>query len=183
MKKLFLTSLFFLALIFYSISGISNIFAQEKITPTPTPEKVNYELPYPGILPGSPLYTLKIIRDTISDFLISDPSRKAEFNIHQADKRIAAAIVLYEVGDKELANESVTKSLDYHEKAVEKMIEAKEAQDNVDGLYGKINDSSAKHNEVLEKLEEEYNGEISKELEENLKRAKEIQNRVKAFSP
>lgn len=179
MKKLILTSLFFLALIFYPGSSL----ADQVTTPSPTPEKVNYELPYPGILPSSPFYPLKLIRDTISDFLISDPSRKSEFYIHLADKRIAAVVVLFENGEKELANETLTKSLDYHEKAVEKMMEAKEAQDNVDGLYGKLNDSSAKHNEVIEMLEEEYNGNFSDTMKENILRAKELQNRVKAFSP
>ncbi len=64
------------------------------VTPAPVVPKVEYNLPYPGILPDHPLYFLKQLRDKILDFLITDPVKKAEFYILQADKRLSMGIAL-----------------------------------------------------------------------------------------
>lgn len=56
-------------------------------------QKVEYTLPYPGILPTHPLYRLKLIRDWIMERLIVDPLRKTEFYVLQADKYLAMATV------------------------------------------------------------------------------------------
>ncbi|MBI3576483.1 hypothetical protein HY086_00365, partial [Candidatus Gottesmanbacteria bacterium] len=61
--------------------------------------KVEYLLPYPGILPDNPLYFLKAARDKIIEFLIADPVRKAEFYILQSDKRLGMTSMLLEKGN------------------------------------------------------------------------------------
>lgn len=80
----------------------SVVFAQEPmlpfdaVSPTPIPSSgiAEYSLPYPGLLPDSPLYRLKVWRDVIQGFLISDPVKAAEFNLLQADKRMSGAVAL-----------------------------------------------------------------------------------------
>src|SRR5258708_61565 len=57
-------------------------------------KEIQYELPYPGILPDNPLYFLKTFRDTIVLFLISEPWKKADFDLQQADKLVNASIYL-----------------------------------------------------------------------------------------
>ena len=61
--------------------------AQEVVTETDTPvgvdtnatessiiisQRVNYELPYPGMLPDNPFYFLKVLRDGIVKLLINE---------------------------------------------------------------------------------------------------------------
>ena len=185
MKKLLLT-IFIFSFIFHP-----QIHAQES-TPVPTAEAtpsssltltVNYELPYPGLLPGSPFYFIKMIRDSINDLLISDPVRKSNFYLLQADKRLAAAIMLFEKGNEELGEETLSKSLNYLDKSISKMEEAKKEQDNVMDVFGKIKASSENQKEEIGMLRDNAKGEMENKLMINYNRAVEIQNRVNAFSP
>ena len=57
---------------------------------------MQYALPYPGILPGHPLSGLKSIRDGIVNFLISNPLKKAEYELLQSDKKLQATVFLIE---------------------------------------------------------------------------------------
>lgn len=157
----------------------------EEITPSPapTPEGVDYELPYPGILPSSPFYTLKLIREGISDLLISDPVEKSNFYLFQADKRVAAFVLLFENGEEQLGEETLSKGIDYLEKSVEKMEDAKKGQADVMDVYGKINSSLKKQKEEIEKNKETKNEEISQKLIKDYERVEELEKKVKAFNP
>ena len=104
MKKIFLALSFIL--IFFSLN-LNKSFAQGEMVlkeATGSSETVSknkdieYTLPYPGILPDSPLYFLKTARDKIVSFLISDPLKKAEFNLLAADKRLNSGIFLFNKG-------------------------------------------------------------------------------------
>ena len=174
MKKIILLSLFIL-FIFHPAAN-----AAEK---DPTPSPVNYELPYPGIMPDSPLYTFKLLKEKVSDLLISDPATKADFYLLQSNKRLAASIIFFENGNQELGEKTLSKSLDYHEKAINKMLEAKNAQDNVSGVFGQIKDSCRKHEEEIERLKKEEIVKKSDLMTENEMRFEEMKNRVKTFSP
>ena len=67
--------------------------ASETLIKTPQ-EKVIYNLPYPGLLPDSPLYITKVIRDKITDFLTRDNLKKAELYLLYSDKRVSMSLVL-----------------------------------------------------------------------------------------
>lgn len=189
MKK----TLIIFTLFFYALNFSSSVFAQEITVPVPTSEitpspivtsiPVDYELPYPGILPTSPLYTLKLIRDGISDLLISDPVEKSNFYLLQSDKRLAAAIYLFETGDEELGDETLSKGIDYLEKSIEKMIDAKKEEKNVEDIFGKLNTSSEKQKEEIEKIKETKNGKIGEKLSKDYERVLELENKVNTFSP
>src|SRR3989344_3906165 len=56
--------------------------------------KSNYVLPYPGMLPDSPLYKIKVLRDKVTAYLISDPQKKAEFYLLQTDKQMGMILPL-----------------------------------------------------------------------------------------
>jgi len=182
-----------LLVLFFAFSFSSKALAQEITIPDPAiknesssillKDSINYELPHPGILPTSSLYTLKLIRDGISDLLISDPAEKSNFYLLQADKRLAAAILLFDKGEEELCEETVSKGVDYLEKSLEKMEEAKKGQGNVSDIYGKMNDSLEKQKQEIEKMKVTKDANLAQKLEKNQKRVIELENKVSAFNP
>lgn len=109
--------------------------------------KVDYTLPYPGILPDHPLYKLKVLRDKLIPLFISAPQKKVEFYLLQTDKGIEATRVLVKKGDIELAKETGLKAennytiLSYIVKANKLDISDKE--------YAKLYLAAEKHQDVL----------------------------------
>jgi hypothetical protein len=106
-------------------NGEMTLSPSPAMTITPTPD---YLLPYPGILPDSPLYGFKTLRDKIVSIMIGDPLKKAEFDLLQADKRIGAALQLLKTGNKEkqlVALSTISKGQNYYEEAIEKLAEAR----------------------------------------------------------
>lgn len=124
--------------------------ATEAATPTP---KVDYQLPYPGLLPGNPFYVLKTIRDRIISLLIADPLKKAEFNLLQADKRLSTAIALVKEKKEALAESTISKGENYFEEGVVQLSEARKQGINTDDLTRRYKLAAAKHIEVLQSLE------------------------------
>jgi hypothetical protein len=189
MKKITLIIVFVFGALFFPVSvnaeHLTIPVPTSELTPSPILEEksVDYELPYPGILPGSPFYTLKVIKDGINDLLISDPKRKSNFYLLQADKRLSASIILFENGQDELGSKTLSKSLDYLEKSLEKMEEAKKEQREVLDIFGKLANSTDKQIEEIEKIRNEKNGNLSEKTAENYKRAQEIKNKVNTFRP
>lgn len=115
--------------------------------------KVEYFLPYPGILPDHILYPLKTLRDKIMDFMIKDPLKKAEFELLTADKRLGAGKVLMEGGKPELGETTLSKAEKYLEQAILKAEEAqkKDKKETV-GLLERLTKATAKHIEVLQEV-------------------------------
>jgi len=133
-----------------------NISFAEILSPTPTPQ-VNYELPYPGLLPDSPLYFLRMIRDKIVGFLISDPLKKAEFNLLQADKRLNASIYIFNKGKTSLALSTVSKAENYFSEALDKMRDAKMEGRNINEMEEKLRSALRKHKQELENFVKKEN--------------------------
>lgn len=153
------------------------------LAPSPGPTPVNYDLPYPGILPGAPLFMIKQARDKLTELLPSEPNKKSEFYLLQADKMLAASLILYDRGDKDLALETFDKSQKYLEKSFEKMKEAKKMQKNVMDINAKIMTSSEKQKQEINRLMELENGKNLDELKLNYQKAQELQNKAKSFKP
>ena len=103
--KLFIT----LVLILFTFSIFSkNVVAQTtSISPSPF---IKYDLAYPGILPDNPLYKLKVLRDKIIVFFISDPHQKVDFYLLQTDKGILASAMLVDKHEIELAQDTAFKA-------------------------------------------------------------------------
>lgn len=116
-------------------------------------ERVNYELPYSGLLPDSPIYFLRIIRDRMVGFLISDPLKKSEFDLLQADKRLNAGISLFKKGKIELGISTISKAENYFEESLEKAKKAHSEGMDIQEIKRKLIDSSKKHLEELGFLE------------------------------
>ncbi len=151
--------------IFFSVPLLTSVFhetvvaAMAKVTttakapvPTPTvaPSRVEYSLPYPGILPDNPLYVLKTFRDKIIELLVSDPINKAEFYILQADKKLNMSIALTGKGKSAEAQEMMAQALIARTQAVT-LLETTAQSGRVipDFVLEKLTLSLKKHQEVL----------------------------------
>jgi uncharacterized membrane protein YheB (UPF0754 family) len=151
-------------------------------TPSATPE-INYALPYPGLLPGNPLYTFKAIRDKITEVMTTNPLKKANFYLLQADKRLSSALIMHEKGDKEQAENTISKGQNYLEKSIDKTLHAKESQESIIDITAKLKSSAEKHELEISKLIKNSDGEVKKKLENDLKRAKDLKNRAHSIKP
>jgi|SRR5581483_41415 len=145
MKKILPVFLFFLL--------TTPVFAQETQTPTPTPAPVDYQLPYPGILPDSPLYFLKPLKDRIVGYLITDPLKKAEFDLLASDKRAAAADALFAKRENALAESTLSKGENYFQLSLSSVSVAKKQGFVISGMLEKLLLSSQKHLEIIKKAE------------------------------
>lgn len=177
MKKLFLILLFLLL-------AVSPVAADEiplTITPSPSPKPsvavVNdYALPYPGLLPDSPLYVFKAIRDKLVSVLIKDPKKQAEFDLLQADKRIAAAMyLLQESRSKEqLALQTVSKGDNYFFFAIENAAIAKKRGEDVNGFLDTMLSSAQKHEQIMKGLDNHSSPSFHKGIQHEFQRVKEF---------
>lgn len=132
MKRLF----FLIVLAFFAFvmtQKTEKVFAQETVieTDTPvgidtqasqsseiTPQRIDYELPYPGMLPDNPLYILKVIRDGVVKFLINDSLKKAQFSLLVAEKRMYSGKLLVAKNKDQLAITTISKSNNYLDEAL-----------------------------------------------------------------
>lgn len=112
-----------------------------------------YQLPYPGMLPDNPLYPLKTFRDKVVSFLITDPLKKAEFNILQADKRLQAGIYLIDKSKKyKLAIETISKGENYLDEAFLKTNDAYKQGMDTGVIRSRLEKSVSKHDSVISTL-------------------------------
>lgn len=160
MRKICLVTfylLIFLASLNISFAKSDLAFAKDSYTEaisSDSAEKINYELPYPGLLPDNPLYFLRVIRDKIVGFLIADPLKKAEFNLLQADKRLNAGIYLFNKGKVSISISTISKAENYFEESLGKAKKARQEGMEIQEMTRKLIDSSKKHQEELSSLEE-----------------------------
>lgn len=124
---------------------------QQAETEVTTTTKIEYELPYPGILPDHPLYFLKQIRDWILDKLIVDSVKKAEFYMLQADKRLNSGMMLIDKGSDVLGEQVISKGEKYMNNALTLLLSLKaEGRDVPAHIVDRLEKAVAKHRELLE---------------------------------
>lgn len=155
MKKASFLLIFVLAFFFLGsqASLAQSDISKDAVPLSPTP--VEYQLPYPGLLPDNPLYFLKVARDRIIGFLISDPLKKAEFNLLTADKRLNAGVYLFNSrqGKEDLVLSTISKGENYFEESIIKAREAKKQGMDTVNILRRLSLSAKKHQEVLKELE------------------------------
>lgn len=157
-KKLLI--FFFLLPAFFLLTS-KPLFAQElSLAPensqesTPSPAIIKYNLAYPGILPDHPLYKLKVLRDRISASLTSDPKKKIDFYLLQADKGILATAILVDKNKIELAEQTALKA-EHNMTLASNTLKAYYPRQNPEAykaLLARLETASLKHQEVLNSL-------------------------------
>lgn len=108
---------------------------------------VEYNLPYPGILPDSPVYVLKVMRENIFSFFIRDPKQKAFYQLFLSDKRLAAGLALVGKKNYDLGATTILKSQEYFTQAVDLAARLKDPD-----LTAKLIVSGSKHEELISDL-------------------------------
>jgi len=142
--------------------------------------KVEYALPYPGVLPDHPLYMLKRFRDYILEQIIAEPVRKGEFYILQGDKRLHMSLLLLGSNKRELAETTTSKAEKYMEKAVDTFLAHQKTGASIPGYatdHMKL--ALAKHEEVISEMLQAAGDAEKNGLTDSLNRVKQLIERVK----
>ena len=152
--------------------------AMPSVMLTPTP--VDYQLPYPGILSTNPFYKLKALRDRIIGFLISDPVKKVEFDLLQADKRLNAGWYLWQQSPKEemAISDIISKGNNYFSEAIIQERLAKQQGNNIVDVNQQLYTSSLKHEEVLQKMIQTASPTLKQSLQQEYTRTVQFQKMV-----
>lgn len=167
MKFIIIFSIIFFAL----LSNFNQIVFAQSVAPSPIPTPVDYQLPYPGLLPDNPLYKLKTLRDKIVFFLISDPLKKAQFDLLQSDKRLNSAWYLLQgkTADSQLIIDTLSKGQNYFVEGISELSLAKKQGLSTTDMLRQFLLSSQKHKEVTSQMKLLMPDSIS-QLETELKR-------------
>lgn len=163
---------FAMAILLMSIMAATNparVYPHEEYLASGSGTQVEYYLPYPGVLPDSPLYKVKAARDKVKLWLTFNEEKKVEYELLLADKRINAGVALIDGGKAALGVSTVTKGEKYLTSAVNRAEKLSKAGKDVKSLLGKLINASAKHEEVVVELIGKTNGSEKKVLEETFK--------------
>ena len=110
---------------------------------------VDYQLSYPGLLPDHPLYFLKTARERVMSFFISNPLKKAEFDLLQADKRVRSSEMLVAKGKINLAQSTFSKGENYFGESLNDIKQAKSQGMRINEFAQKLKYANLKHKETL----------------------------------
>ncbi len=147
-------ALFILVVSLIETSSIKYAFgARETANPHPTPQvDVTYALPHPGsVMPGNPLWVAKVMRDKVSLKLTLDHERRAGYELHLADKRLAMGWELWLKADTNEAIATFEKAEGYLNNAYLTLFESNDFSDSHDFLR-QLAYASLKHRQVLESV-------------------------------
>ncbi len=112
----------------------------------------NYVLPYPSGMPGSKLYTIKLIWEKISKFWYFGDLGQFKYNLKYSDKYLVEAKTLFEYRQYLLGISALKKSDSYFLKTIH-YIKADQKKDiSHNKLF--LKEAEIKHREVLRSLEE-----------------------------
>jgi len=150
----------------------------KEATASAAPVHVDYELPYPGLLPDNPLYMLKAIRDNLQKFFISDPLRKAEFDLLQANKRLRAGELLILRNKFDLGFTTLSKAGNYFEDGLAKVQVAQKQGHDVNSLLSEMFTAAKKQQEVIINLQKNRKGEELRNLRLLEERSRDFSERV-----
>jgi hypothetical protein len=114
---------------------------------------IDYVLPFPGkVLPDSPLWRLKALRDKVWLLLTTNDSKKVELKLLFADKRLGTSVVLFEKGRSELAYSTLTKAEAYLEEASILEETVRKNGGDTSELNTRLANSALKHYEIMEEI-------------------------------
>lgn len=151
------------------------------LTPTPTP--IDYNLPYPGLLPDNPFYILKIFRDRAVGFLISNPLKRAQFDLLQSDKRVQGAYLLVVQENKmDLAEMTFSKGENYFDEAIANASDAKKQGIDVTEFTRTLTIANSKHLEIVTLLKEKAPEKYKHKFANIQQKIRDLGKKVKTLS-
>lgn len=178
---------FLLAFFFLFISQTRSVFASDEdfLLEDPTPPPVEYTLPYPGLLPNHSFYFLKRARDNVMGFLTSNPLKKAEFFLLQADKQVEATYMLWEQDRKNTAMMFMTfKEAEQHfHAAIDETVAAKKQGMDIHDMHQRLTLANLKYLERGEVIENSLGKEDKEKFAVEVKKMQELGKQVTALKP
>src|SRR3989344_1902417 len=169
----------------YAVTSFAKDSSKEDTSvSTPSSSKtIDYTLPYPGLLPDSPLYILKVLRDRIVSILISGPVKKANFDLLQADKRLNEGVFLFNKGEKKysLAESTISKGENYFEKGISEIEMAKKQGFTVKDIFQRFHLASLKHKETIKGLIDKTRGDVKQRLILDERRVENFEKRTNSL--
>lgn len=131
----------------YSFYQLSDTYSQKGFV-----SPVEYYLPHHGLLPDSPFWFIKALRDKVWVQLTRDPVKRAQLLLLFADKRISMAQELIQKGEGELGVSTAVKAEQYLEEAFTQYREAEKLGIDTADFLQKLTRASLKHREMLEEF-------------------------------
>jgi hypothetical protein len=167
-----------------SIQSATESAADKGLTTDIASDQIDdYPLPYPGLLPDNPLYIIKTFRDKIVSILISNPEKKAEFDLLQADKRLQAGVFLIQKSNKyDLAEQTISKGQNYLEESLMKENEAKKQGMDIGALQDKLKKATKKHRDIISDLTKKTTGKNKTAFMVLLARAEKLEKDANALN-
>lgn len=137
-------------------ASVKYAFGAASPTPAGTPapnQEIKYYFPYEGkILPDSPLWSVKALRDFVWYRLTTNPLKRAEIALLFSDKRIAASQTLFDSHKSGVGLTTLTKSEKYLEVAFQDEETARSEGMDTLGFLAKFSLASLKHREIIDKI-------------------------------
>lgn len=153
MKRLYIILTLFIVTIFSFLSFSHGIRAQESQEIDVEAKKIEYTLPYHGILPDHPLYFFKKTRDSMWVFFTRDNVKKAELLLLLSDKKVAMSNSLAEKGKWGLGGETLLIAEKDFEKLIGVLtISKKQGVSPQEDFVLRVKLSNEKHGEVIEDI-------------------------------
>lgn len=179
LRKLFIISILLVSAICITATTKAVVWAQEAQESQLAGN--DYTLPYTGLLPDSPLYPLKKMRDSVWVFFTRDSMKKAELLLLLSDKKIVMAQVLADKGKWERALEIAQDS----EEDVTRMITALEMAKRIGyapsaDFRMKAQKSSTKHLKMMKDFMRKADPAYKPAFEELMKRNVDNYNKMGA---
>lgn len=196
MKKGFWLTIFALFALLVS-PKISSSYAQEIVVETDTPvgvekmatpesvlkqERVNYELPFPGMLPDNPLYILKVVRDGIVKLLINDDLKMARFSLLNAEKRMFSMKLLVDKNKDKLAIETMSKGNNYLNDSIAAIVRYQKSHPksiDIKPFLSQLDTSVRKLSEIQHDSEQSIDSNLKKQFTYETTRTSSIGQTVK----
>jgi hypothetical protein len=166
-------------------------YAQESKTAMPTgglipsavPTPIDYQLPYPGMLPDNPLYFLKAFRDNLTAFFLSKPIDKANFDLLQSDKNVQASYLLLtqQQGKTLLVFQTFSQAQDYFDNAILQAQNAKKQGYSTKDFANKLSNANQKHEQILGAIAQTTHQESSETVQKEHNRAETFAKDIKSL--
>jgi hypothetical protein len=156
MKRIFIAIVIGLA-----IYVLSPVTSRAQTITTFEAKILDYQLPYPGLLPDNPLYFVKDMRDSFLLFVAQDDLDRARVHLLLSDKSLAAAEPLAKKGKHQMSVEMVQKSQESFAKIPAIVTNAKDkngkalTSDQKKEFLDQLRKANLKHRETIEDLMKE----------------------------
>lgn len=157
--------------------------AYAQVASSSSQTQIDYQLPYPGMLPDNPLYFLKTIRDNLTSFFLSKPLDKVQFDLLQSDKYAQASYLLItqQAGETDLANTTFSQGQDYFFQAIDQAVSAKKQGYSISDLSEKLDLSNQKHEQILQVITQQSGQKNAPEYKSEYPRIETFAKEIKAL--